>query len=131
MSYDELIANANRLKSILLRNVVNEDTKNFIDDIEVAYNNRMTETVEGLQFLLKSKACKLDVGDKMPDDLLEIRNNHLNDTFSMTIHADLDTISIICAFNNFRQEYSECLEIKYRVNTGTICDINNYRSDII
>lgn len=55
MSYDELIANANRLKSILLRNVVNEDTKNFIDDIEVAYNNRMTETVEGLQFLLKAK----------------------------------------------------------------------------
>jgi hypothetical protein len=87
MSYDELIANANRLKSILLRNVVNEDTKNFIDAIEVAYNNRMTETVEGLSFLLKSKACKLDVGDKMPDDLLEIRNNHLNDTFSMTIHA--------------------------------------------
>ena len=66
----------------------------------------------------------------MPDDLLEIRNNHLNDTFSMTIHADMDTISIVCAFNNFRQEYSECLEIEYSVRNGAICSIYNYRSDI-
>ena len=82
MIYNELIDRANKLKSTMLSNSKNECTERFVNDIEVAYNNRMTETVEGLEYLLKSRVYKLDINDKMPSNLLEVRNNHLNDIFS-------------------------------------------------
>ena len=91
----------------------------------------MTETVEGLEYLLKSRVYKLDIDDKMPSNLLEVRNNYLNDIFSVTVEADVDTIHITYAFNNFGKRYSECLEVEYSIHDGKVCAISNYRDAIV
>ena len=98
MIYTELIDKANSLKSIMMSNSTNECTERFVNDIEVACNNRMTETVEGLEYLLKSRVYKLDIDDKMPNNLLEVRNNRLNDIFSVTVEADVNTIHYYICF---------------------------------